>query len=84
MKKLCLFLSACFILPFSVFAEENINNGELSSPIGTVSVYAGIESDTQAEVQRLNPWTTSGVLDVFFLIFYLPPGYIAQGRIFSC
>ena len=47
MKKLCLFLSACFILPFSVFAEENINNGELSSPIGTVSVYAGIESDTQ-------------------------------------
>ena len=47
MKKLCLFLSACFILPFSVLAEENINNGELSSPIGTVSVYAGIESDTQ-------------------------------------
>ena len=47
MKKFCLFLSFILIFPFSVLAEENINNGELSSPIGTVSVYAGIESDTQ-------------------------------------
>lgn len=52
--------------------------------VGSVVPRPGIESDTQPEVQRLNPWTTSGVLDVFFLIFYLPPGYIAQGRIFSC
>ena len=47
--------------------------------VGSLVTRPGIESNTQTEVQRLNPWTTSVVLGVFFfLIFYLPPGFKAE------
>lgn len=47
MKKVLLFLSLSLIIPSVVSAEEIINNGDVVTPIGTVSVYAGIESDSQ-------------------------------------
>jgi len=49
MKKIFLLLSFVFLMPSTVLAEETINNGDTITPIGTISVYAGIESDSQLE-----------------------------------
>lgn len=51
MKKIFLLLSFVFLIPSSVLAEETINNGDTITPIGTVSIYAGIESDSQLEAR---------------------------------
>ena len=47
MKKILLLVFSFLILPSVTIAEETVNNGDVVTPIGTISVYAGLESDTQ-------------------------------------
>lgn len=47
MKKIFILVLSFLMLPSVILAEETINNGDVVTPIGAISVYAGLESDTQ-------------------------------------
>lgn len=47
MKKIIFAISLFLLIPSFVNAEETISNGDVITPVGTISVYAGLESNSQ-------------------------------------